>query len=94
VMGITGSGPVADRRVRGSYFEGCNCEAICRCRSVGGRPGGPSSFGECFGALSWYIHHGHADGLDLSGLRTVLSIRYLDRVQPRMMRVASQEGAC
>jgi len=71
-----------DWRVRGSYFEGCNCEAICPCRSVGGRPGGPSSFGECFGALSWDIHAGHADGIDLSGLRTVLSIRYYDRVQP------------
>jgi hypothetical protein len=82
VMGVAGSGPVADWRVRGSYFEGCNCEAICPCRSVGGRPGGPSSFGECFGALSWSIDHGHADGIDLSGLRTVLSIRYLDRVHP------------
>jgi hypothetical protein len=49
---------------------------------VGGRPGGPSSFGECFGALSWHIHEGHADGVDLSALRTVLSIRYFDRVQP------------
>jgi hypothetical protein len=71
----SGAGPVADWRVRGSYFEGCNCEAICPCRSVGGRPGGPSSFGECFGALSWHIHEGHADGVDLSALRTVLSIR-------------------
>ena len=71
-----------DWRVRGSYFEGCNCEAICPCRSVGGRPGGPSSFGECFGALSWHIHEGHADLLDLSNLRTVLSIRYYDQVQP------------
>ena len=80
----SGSGPepVADWRVRGSYFEACNCEAICPCRSVGGRPGGTSSFGECFGALSWHIHEGHADGADLSGLRTVLSIRYFDRVQP------------
>src|SRR5215475_7381006 len=78
----SGPGPVADWRVRGSYFEGCNCEAICPCRSVGGRPGGPSSFGECFGALSWHIHDGHADGVDLSGLRVVMSIRYLDRVQP------------
>ena len=75
-------GPVADWRVRGSYFEGCNCEAICPCRSVGGRPGGPSSFGECFGALSWHIHEGHADGVDLSALRTVMSLRYFDRVQP------------
>jgi len=45
---------VADWRIRGSYFEACNCEAICPCRSVGGRPGGSSSFGECFGALSWH----------------------------------------
>jgi hypothetical protein len=75
-------GRLSDWRVQGSYFEGCNCEAICPCRSVGGRPGGPSTFGECFGALSWHIHQGHADGTDLSGLRAVLSIRYYDRVQP------------
>jgi hypothetical protein len=81
-MAGSGTGPVADWRVRGSYFEACNCEAICPCRSVGGRPGGPSSFGECFGALSWYIDQGHAGGVDLSARRTVLSIRYLDRVQP------------
>ena len=81
-MAVSGAGPVTDWRVRGSYFEACNCEAICPCRSVGGRPGGPSSFGECFGALSWYIDQGHADGVDLSARRTVLSIRYLDRVQP------------
>ena len=49
---------------------------------MGGRPGGPSTYGECFGALSWHIHEGHADGVDLSALRTVLSIRYFDRVQP------------
>jgi len=69
-------------RIRGSYFEGCNCDAICPCRSVGGRPGGSSSFGECYGALSWHIEQGHADGVDLSGLRAVLSIRYFDRVDP------------
>jgi len=49
---------------------------------VGGRPGGPSSFGECFGALSWHIHDGHADELDLSDLQVVLSLRYFDHVQP------------
>ena len=81
-MAGSGPRPAAEWRVRGSYFEGCNCEAICPCRSVGGRPGGPSSFGECFGALSWHIHDGHADGVDLSGLRVVMSIRYLDRVRP------------
>jgi hypothetical protein len=74
--------PVLDWRAKGTYFEGCNCEAICPCRSVGGRPGGPSSFGECFGALSWHLQEGHADGVDLANLRAVLSIRYVDRVQP------------
>ena len=81
-MAISGPSRLADWRVRGSYFEGCNCEAICPCRSVGGRPGGPSSFGECFGALSWHIEDGHADGTSLSGLRVVMSLRYLDQVQP------------
>jgi hypothetical protein len=76
------SGVAVDWRVRGSYFEACNCEAICPCRSVGGRPGGPSSFGECFGALSWHVHQGHAGVTDLSNLQVVMSIRYLDRVQP------------
>jgi hypothetical protein len=50
-MAVSVSGPVADWRIRGSSFEAYSCQAICPCRSVGGRPGGPSSFGECFGAL-------------------------------------------
>jgi hypothetical protein len=81
-MATGGPGAAVDWRVRGSYFEACNCEAICPCRSVGGRPGGASTFGECFGALSWHVHQGHADGTDLSNLQVVMSIRYLDRVQP------------
>jgi hypothetical protein len=82
VMAASVSGLVADWRIKGSYFEACNCEAICPCRSVGGRPGGSSSFGECFAALSWHIHDGHADGVDLSDLLAVMSIRYLDGVRP------------
>jgi hypothetical protein len=81
-MAVPEPDSAANWRVRGSYFEGCNCEAICPCRSVGGRPGGPSSFGECFGALSWHVHEGYAGGIDLSDLRAVMSLRYLDRVQP------------
>ena len=69
-------------RIRGSYFEACNCDAICPCRSVRGRPGGASSFGECFGGLSWEIHEGHAGDVELSGLRAVMSLHFLDRVQP------------
>lgn len=71
-----------DWRVRGSYFEACNCEAICPCRSVNGQPGGPSTYGTCFGAVSWHVHEGHCDGIDLSDRRAALSLRYHDDVQP------------
>ncbi len=71
-----------DWRVRGSYFEACNCDAICPCRSVHGVPGGPSTHGVCFGTLSWHVHDGHADGIDLSDRRVVMAIRYHDAVAP------------
>ena len=72
----------ADWRVRGSYFEACNCEAICPCRSVRRPPGGPSTYGVCFGTLSWLVLDGHAGDVDLSGLRVELSLRYRDDVTP------------
>jgi hypothetical protein len=71
-----------DWRVAGSYFEGCNCKAICPCRSVRGAAGGPSTYGECFGALSWHVQTGHADGIDLSDTLVVMTLRYFDRTQP------------
>lgn len=69
-------------QVRGSYFESCNCDAICPCRSVHGMPGGPSTYGECYGTLSWHIHDGHAGAVDLSDRMVVISLRYHDDVQP------------
>ncbi len=65
-------------QIAGDYFESCNCDAICPCRTVGGRPGGRSTHGICFGVLSWLVHEGHADGLDLGGLAAAFTIRYDD----------------
>jgi hypothetical protein len=65
-------------RIRGSYFESCNCEAICPCRRIDGAAGGRSTHGVCMGVLSWLIEDGHADGLDLSGLPVALASRYSD----------------
>jgi len=64
--------------VRGSYFESCNCEAICPCRMVGDVRGGRSTYGVCFGVLSWLIEEGRVEGVDVSGLAAVLAIRYED----------------
>ena len=64
--------------IEGDYFESCNCDAICPCRTVGAIAGGRSTHGICFGVLSWLVGEGHADGVDLSGLAAAFTIRYDD----------------
>jgi hypothetical protein len=65
-------------RISGSYFESCNCDAICPCRKIDGAPGGRSTHGECLGVLSWLIEGGAADGVGLDGLPVAMAIRYSD----------------
>ena len=65
-------------RIRGTYFESCNCEAICPCRRIDGVQGGRSTHGVCLGVLSWLIEEGAADGTDLSGIPVALASRYSD----------------
>ena len=66
-------------RIAGTYFESCNCKAICPCRMIGEKPGGGrSTFGTCFGALSWLIEEGAAGSVDLAGLASVLVFTYVD----------------
>jgi hypothetical protein len=65
-------------RIRGSYFESCNCDPICPCRRINGVSGGRSTHGECLGVLSWLIEDGHADGVALGGFTVALAIRYHD----------------
>jgi len=65
-------------RIKGSYFESCNCDAICPCRRIDGVGGGRSTHGECMGVLSWLIDEGTSDGLDLAGQAVALALRYSD----------------
>lgn len=64
--------------VSGSYFEACNCDAICPCRVVGDRPGGRSTHGICRFVLSWQVVDGHADDRRLDGLGVVMVGQYDD----------------
>src|SRR5947209_9627950 len=64
--------------IRGSYFESCNCDAICPCRRIDGVAGGRSTHGICLGVLSWLIEEGAADDIDLAGLPVALATRYSD----------------
>ena len=56
-------------RVAGTYFEACNCDAVCPCRRQGGRAGGRSTYGVCDFALSWWIESGSAGETALDAVR-------------------------
>jgi hypothetical protein len=56
-----------DWSVSGTYFETCNCEAICPCVTMG-----PPTEGNCTVLLAWHIDKGKFGGTDLEGLNAVL----------------------
>jgi len=64
--------------IRGTYFESCNCDAICPCRRIDGAPGGRSTHGICLGVLTWLIEEGRANGTDLAGLPVAMAISFDD----------------
>lgn len=64
--------------ISGSYFEACNCHAVCPCRELGGRPGSRPTYDVCQFALSWHILNGYADDLPLDGRSTVMAGWYTD----------------
>lgn len=70
-------GEASKWRVAGTYYESCNCEAVCPCRRLNGKPGGRSSFRLCQFLLSWRVAEGEADGVDLAG-RTVVMAGFYD----------------
>ena len=64
--------------VSGSYYESCNCEAVCPCRRLNGKPGGDSTYGVCQFLLSWDILRGEAGGIGLAGRQVVMAGFYSD----------------
>ena len=78
------SSGASEWRVRGSYFEVCNCYAPCPCHHHGGRPGQRSQYDTCDFALSWRIQDGHYGPHDLRGLHVALAGRWdkTERAKP------------
>jgi hypothetical protein len=64
--------------IHGTYFESCNCDAICPCRRIDGVAGGRSTHGQCLGVLSWLIQGGSVDDVDLGGLPVAIASHYSD----------------
>ena len=74
--------------VEGSYYEACNCEAVCPCRREGDRRGGRSTYETCDFVLSWMIEAGNVDGRDLSGRKVVMTGFYSDDEEHSPWRVS------
>lgn len=72
----------------GSYFEACNCEAVCPCRRHGDKTGGRSTYGICDFALSWLITDGEFGDLDLCQRQVVMAGSYDDDETDQPWRVA------
>lgn len=67
-------------RIAGSYYEACNCTAICPCRRKDNVPGGRSTYGDCDFLLSWQTTKGHFGSIDLSGLSVAIAGTYNDDI--------------
>jgi DNA-binding NarL/FixJ family response regulator len=75
-------------RVAGTYFEACNCTAICPCRKQGGmKLTASSTFGFCDFALSWRIVKGAFGNIDLSDRFVVMAGSYRDDEPNKPWRV-------
>ena len=72
----------------GTYFESCNCDAVCPCRRTDGGDGGNSTHGVCDFALSWWVQEGHHGDEKLDGLAVVMAGSYVDRPSWKPWEVA------
>ena len=55
-------------KLKGTYFEACNCEVACPCVMLG-----PPSTGECTVLVAWHIDSGAFGKTNLDGLNIVLA---------------------
>ncbi len=80
-------------RIQGSYYETCNCDAICPCRRQNGVAGGRSTYGVCDFLLSWHLAGGNFGDIDLAGLSVCLLGSYDDNEAGSPWRVIVYIGA-
>jgi hypothetical protein len=56
-----------DWKLKGSYFETCNCEAACPCNFMG-----PPTDGKCTVLVAWHVDEGSFEGTRLDGLNVAM----------------------
>jgi hypothetical protein len=69
--------------VEGDYFEVCNCDVSCNCVWLGA-----ATQDNCDLLLAWHVANGAKDGVDLSGLNTVMAVHTQKRMTDGGWKVA------
>src|SRR5438093_6588102 len=62
---------VADWRIKGRWFEACNCAYGCPC-NFNGFP----THGFCEGVVTFIVDEGHRDDVDLSGVKVTAAVKW------------------
>lgn len=69
--------------LRGTFFESCNCEAVCPCFFLG-----PPTEGECTSLIAWHIHDGKDGEVSLDGLNVAIAVHSPGPMPTTKWRVA------
>jgi hypothetical protein len=69
--------------VQGDYFEVCNCDVSCNCIFLG-----PATNDYCDVFFAWHVTRGNKDGVDVSGLNAVMTVRTGKRMTDGGWKVA------
>jgi hypothetical protein len=69
--------------VRGDYFETCNCDISCSCIWLG-----PATQDVCNLFLAWHVREGQKDGVDVSGMNAVMTVRTAKQMTDGNWKVA------
>ncbi|MBV1904022.1 MAG: DUF1326 domain-containing protein [Marinosulfonomonas sp.] len=67
----------------GTYFESCNCEAVCPCIFLS-----PPTGEDCTVLIGWHINEGDDEGVSLSGLNIALAVHSPGHMATNQWRAA------
>ena len=59
--------------VKGVYYEACNCDPVCPCRSIDGSPRQRATYGMCEFALSWSVVSGQYGPVRLDNFNVAMA---------------------
>lgn len=69
--------------LQGTFFESCNCEAVCPCFVLG-----PPTEGECTSLIAWHIDDGKDGDVSLDGLNVAIAVHSPGPMPTTKWRVA------